>query len=68
MSEVEKAESIIADLERRRVQLIAAGNALTTERDDIAFAAFTAKGGAHRDRLDKLNAPLISPGGGAWQP
>ena len=54
MSEVEKAESIIADLERRRVQLIAAGNALTTERDDIAFAAFTAKSGAHRDRLDKL--------------
>ena len=54
MSEVEKAESIIADLERRRVQLIVAGNALTTERDDIAFAAFTAKSGAHRDRLDKL--------------
>jgi hypothetical protein len=57
MSEIEKAISIVDDLETRKAQHIADGQKLEAERATIALDAFTGNDKA-RKRLDFINASI----------
>jgi hypothetical protein len=56
-NEVEQAERVLAELQRKRDAAVAAHGHELEERGKLAFAAFTGDGQA-RKRLDKLNAEI----------
>jgi hypothetical protein len=59
MSEIEKAKSIVNDLETRKTRHIADGQKLEAERATIALDAFTGNDKA-RKRLDHINASITT--------
>jgi len=59
MTEFEKAETIIADLEAKRAACVKRGTELADERAAVALAAHTGDAKA-RKRLDEINAAIAS--------
>ena len=61
MSDVKKAEAVIADLESKRAKLVAHGTDLQDERANVALAAHTGDQKA-RSKLDQINIAIGTHG------
>lgn len=59
MTDVEKAEKIVADLEAKRAASIARGTALADERANTAFGAHTGDGKAAK-RLEEIHIAIAT--------
>ena len=59
MTETQKVEAIIRDLENKRREIVEKGIELTDERQRIAFSAHTGDSKA-RKRLDEINSAMAS--------
>jgi rubrerythrin len=79
MSDLKKAEAIVAQLEQKRIKCIARGTELADERANVALAAHTGDAVArkkldslnresaeHASELQSLDAPLLAASPPPW--
>ena len=59
MTDVEKAQAVIADLEAKRAKLIQRGTDIADERAVLGYGAHAENDKASRDKLNKLNAEAV---------
>jgi DNA repair exonuclease SbcCD ATPase subunit len=60
MTEIEKAEKTLADLQTKRDNWVKRGTELADERSSVAFAAHTGSDKSARNKLDKLNSEIAT--------
>jgi hypothetical protein len=60
MTDIEKAEKTLADLQTKRDSWVKRGTELADERSSVAFAAHTGGDKSARNKLDKLNTEIAT--------